>query len=281
MVFSEQMVAYDKDIYSPSARKPKFLAQRIIDDGLPVSWHEPMKADIEDIKAVHDPQMVEDILACRRNNGFSTKSNSIASTLLYTNGAMITACLLAKVDCPSSALVSGFHHAEYDEPMSFCTFNGLMVAAVYLLKKGLAHRVAIIDGDYHYGNGTDHIIKKLGLGEVIWHYSYGKTFHEPNQAGAYIKKTYELEEMISEFKPDLIIYQAGADVHKDDPLGGVLDDEEIYLRDSILFKIAHQLKVPITWNLAGGYRVKENDDMSPVLDIHINTLKAAVYEYFK
>jgi acetoin utilization deacetylase AcuC-like enzyme len=57
---------------------------------------------------------------------------------------------------------SGFHHAEYRNAGGYCTFNGLMVTALALKDAGLVNRVAILDCDAHYGNGTDSIIKQIG-----------------------------------------------------------------------------------------------------------------------
>jgi len=278
-VYSMNMVALDDNLDSPSARKPRELANLLKRLKLPIQWIAAQPVGIEAIKTVHDPQMVDDILACRAVNGFGTISKRVAKTLPYTSGAMLQACLLATAEVPAVALVSGFHHAEYGLAQMYCTFNGLMVAAAQLLKGGSIKRIAIIDGDYHYGNGTDHILDRLALRDSVWHYSFGKTFHRPAQAAAYLRKTRELETSLRQFAPNLIMYQAGADVHCDDPLGGVLDDKEIQLRDSIIFTTARDMQVPLAWNLAGGYRVSDDGDMSPVLKTHVNTYQAAMDVY--
>ena len=51
-------------------------------------------------------------------------------------------------------LASGFHHSHADHGEGFCTFNGLVVAAEALRAEGALARVAVLDLDLHYGNGT-------------------------------------------------------------------------------------------------------------------------------
>lgn len=69
---------------------------------------------------------------------------------------------------------------------------------------------------------------------------------------------------------DVILYQAGADPHVDDPLGGWLTAAQLSRRDSIFFEAAAHLKLSLEWNLAGGYQ----NPLDKVLDIHDNTLSA-------
>jgi acetoin utilization deacetylase AcuC-like enzyme len=73
----------------------------------------------------------------------------------------------------------------------------------------------------------------------------------------------------------VILYQAGADPHVDDPLGGWLTTEQLAQRDRIVFETARAMQVPIAWNLAGGYQ----RPLRNVLDIHDNTLRACWQVY--
>ena len=74
---------------------------------------------------------------------------------------------------------------------------------------------------------------------------------------------------------DLLLYQAGADPHVDDPLGGFLDDEQLARRDAIVFGEARRMGLPVAWNLAGGYQ----EPLAKVLDIHDRTMAACVAAY--
>jgi acetoin utilization deacetylase AcuC-like enzyme len=77
---------------------------------------------------------------------------------------------------------------------------------------------------------------------------------------------------INAFDPTVVLYQAGADMHRDDPLGGILDDAQMRQRDRTVFRKVH---APIAWNLAGGYRGGPSIYEDPVLQTHLATLKEA------
>jgi len=119
----------------------------------------------------------------------------------------------------------------------------------------------------HYGDGTDHCIEQLKL-SWITHFTAGATYRKPHQAAEFLERIPALVKDMSEC--DLILYQAGADPSIDDPLGGWLDDDELHLRDSLVFRAAAKHKVPIVFCLAGGYQ----RDLRKVLDIHDRTLEA-------
>ena len=74
---------------------------------------------------------------------------------------------------------------------------------------------------------------------------------------------------------DVILYQAGADPHIDDPLGGWLTTEQLYERDLLVFQAAAELGIPVAWNLAGGYQTP----LSKVLRIHDGTMRACAETY--
>jgi acetoin utilization deacetylase AcuC-like enzyme len=77
---------------------------------------------------------------------------------------------------------SGFHHAGWDSGHAFCTFNGLLVAALKLRLQRRVQRVAILDLDAHFGDGTRDIIRRLGLGWVR-HYTFGEDPPTRRRAG--------------------------------------------------------------------------------------------------
>ncbi len=56
----------------------------------------------------------------------------------------------------------------------------------------------------------------------------------------------KINESLAEFKPDLIIYNAGTDILVGDPLGNLdISAHGIKSRDEILFKIAKERQIPI------------------------------------
>lgn len=268
VVFSERQVAPAQG-YSPSAAKPVpvVAAWRRIDPALRIVPPEP--ASVGQLLLAHSAEYVTDVLAGRRANGFGTRDPEVARSLPYTTGAMLTAARIALRERSFvAAPVSGFHHAGWDHGGGFCTFNGLVVTARVLLREGAARRIGILDYDYHYGDGTAGILAETGADGVV-HYSAGGEYGQPRQAAAFLRAISTHLEAMSDC--DLVLYQAGADPHVDDPLGGFLTTDELAQRDAAVFDGLVRRGIPCAWNLAGGYQ----QPLSKVVAIHENTFRAA------
>jgi acetoin utilization deacetylase AcuC-like enzyme len=173
---------------------------------------------------------------------------------------------------------SGFHHAGWNHAEGFCTFNGLMVAALQMLAEGRAIKVGILDCDFHEGNGTQDILDRMTdagallCNDTIVHRSIGSE-HLQTARGFRGWLNRALDDMAG---CDLVLYQAGADMHKDDPLGGLLDTVGMAERDATVFKHQAQYGYGLVWNLAGGYARDEAGDIGPVLYLHLLTLEACL-----
>jgi acetoin utilization deacetylase AcuC-like enzyme len=267
--YSERMLA-ETASFSPSAGKPRHVLAAWQREQLPMSLHVAQPVEPIDLHLAHDPAYVSGILTGTVANGFGNKSPAVARSLPYTSGAMLGAARLALDTGCACAPVSGFHHANYDSSGGFCTFNGLIVAARKLITEGLVNRVLIVDCDMHYGDGTDQIVKKLGLRESITNVTFGRWFHEPQQAAAYLDRLRDVTATFKDF--ELVLYQAGADVHVDDPLGGVLSTDDMIERDRRVFDTARSTGTPIAWNLAGGYQ----EPLERVIALHVNTMRECV-----
>lgn len=276
VLYSEDLVADARVPRVPSDSKPRPIAKALLESGWPIELVGPEPVSVADLCRVHDEDYVLDVLAHRRINGFGTFSKSVARSLPYTCGALYDAALVALREGVSASLTSGFHHAGIRAARGYCTFNGLMVAASRLLAEQRVQRIAIVDGDYHFGDGTERILEALRLRERILHVSLGATLRRPDQAGAYLDAIVGLEREFNEFRPELVIYQAGVDVHVDDRLGGMLTAEQMRQRDSTLFGICRRLGIPITWNLAGGYQVELDGSMPRLIALHLDTFEQAL-----
>lgn len=273
------MVADSGHEVSPSASKPGLVAAALKVEGYPVEFVAPEPVTIEDLMRVHDPRFVKAVLEGREDNGFGNRSSEVAASLPFTSGSLLTAAKLALG--PSrpqvvASLSSGFHHARYDKAADFCTFNGLMVVAAHLLSSGRVKRLAILDADYHYGDGTDEILDRTGLRANVLHVTFGQVFKRPDQAEDFFRRLVDLEAELKRFEPALVLYQAGADAHVDDPLGGFLTTEQMGARDEKIFSLGKQLKIPIVFNLAGGYQRDPDGGISKVVRLHLNTFSAAL-----
>ncbi len=259
--------------FSPSAQKPEHVLTAWQAAGLPLAVNGVTAATENDLCLAHDAAFVRGVLDQTVENGFGDTSPDVAASLPYTTGAMIDAARSALQGGIACAPVSGFHHAGYDYAAGYCTFNGLVVTARKLLDVGLLKRVLILDCDMHYGDGTDAIIKRLHLKDSIHNATFGRWFHKPSQANAYLER---LRETVARFESfDLVLYQAGADVHVYDPLGGVLSTAQMIERDRIVFTAAHATGTPLAWNLAGGYQ----EPLSKVVELHVNTMRECVRAY--
>ena len=262
--YTDRMVA-EAESFSPSAGKPREAVASWRQRFPNVLYRTPQPASVEQFCLAHCPHYVRNVLAFRAPNGFGNRLPEVAASLPYTSGAMIDAAREALSAGVAVAPVSGFHHACHGEGGGYCTFNGLVVAAQVLRQEGLAERVGILDFDEHYGNGTADILRQLRLDWIV-HYSAAADWDRPDQAAAFLTS---IPSILQRFAAcDVLLYQAGADPHIDDPLGGWLTTEQLRQRDRIVFRECLALGLPVAWNLAGGYQTP----LRRVLDIHDNTM---------
>ncbi|MCV2352284.1 hypothetical protein [Paucibacter sp. Y2R2-4] len=264
--------------FSPSSNKPALAVADWIKCGLSVDVVSFDPATEEQVKRAHSPAYVDGIMRCELPNGFGNRSREVADSLPYTVGSMVAAATHALehggIACSPS---SGFHHARYAEAGDYCTFNGLMVAALEVMAQKPGARIAIVDFDMHYGDGTDDIRKRLGLQKSICHIRAGLEVDEG--MGRYFMSS--MTDMLLSTRdyfgraPDLVLYQAGADQHIKDPLGGLLTTAEMKRRDEYVLQSYARWGVPVAFNLAGGYQTDEAGTIEPVLKLHRQTMEEA------
>ena len=267
VIYSDLMVAPAQGS-SPSAAKPRPVVEAWIELDSDIRIVAPVPVTLDDFSRAHERRFVEQVFAQRIANGFGTRSAEVNRSLPYTTGAMLTAARLALAQKTAvAAPVSGFHHACWAEAAAYCTFNGLVVTAMALRADHPGLRVGILDYDYHYGDGTTDIVDRLGL-HWIAHYSAGQTFLAEHQAGAFLNAIPDHVARMTDC--DVVLYQAGADPHIEDPLGGFLTTAELAERDRRVFQGLHDRGIPVAWNLAGGYQ----QPLSKVVVIHKNTYRA-------
>lgn len=256
---------------SPSAGKPAQVMARWEGSGVPIVRMPVTPATPEQLALAHDPEFVAGILECRYDNGFGNRSPEVAATLPWTTGSLVSAARhVARHGGVAVSPTSGFHHARYRSAGGFCTFNGLMVAVRVLQLEGLVRKIGILDIDMHYGDGTEEILWRLKIQDVH-HWTFGAHHNDRSTADAFIRG---LPGVLDGFRDrELVIYQAGADPFIDDPLGGVLTGEQLRLRDRLVFRWFARAKIPLVWNLAGGYTRDAAGTIEPVLRLHDATLE--------
>jgi acetoin utilization deacetylase AcuC-like enzyme len=169
---------------SPSAGKPREVVESWKQLGIALEFPRFDPASREQLCLAHAPAYVDGILSGQISNGFGNRSMAVANALPWTSGAMLAAARAAIANGRVAvAPVSGFHHARHGSASGFCTFNGLIVASRALQDRGRGARVGILDFDQHYGDGTDQILRHLGLQDIA-HYTAGAEYGSPQQADA-------------------------------------------------------------------------------------------------
>jgi acetoin utilization deacetylase AcuC-like enzyme len=227
---------------------------------------------IKALERVHNPEYVKAVLSGHTFNGYGTADknqnlHSLQSCLIMVEAAM------AAIESPSTpvfAPVSGFHHASYNSGLGYCTFNGLVLAAMAVRAHNNAANVLVIDGDGHWGDGTASVIAHHGLEDWldVCELDCGTVGYSVPVARG------KLNRALGSKVWDLVIYQAGADAHKDDPYGaGYLTDDDWHDRDEIIFNHCYKNKVPVLFNLAGGYNGPKT------IKLHTSTVIAARRAY--
>lgn len=314
-VFYKSDMVKENGGFSPSSFKPLKVVEDwklIYPENMIIEEFVSLKK--EDFFKIHKKSYVNGIFEGTISNGYGLASKDFANVFCATSGSLLEASKIALKEKIAISPSSGFHHARWNKSEGFCTFNGLVLTSVILKEQKLINKVGILDFDMHYGNGTDELIKKYKLDYLI-HYTAGKyydlhypflNFFKPLIKNFYNKKFENKKETIkpllrqkllankgkgdlfisqiniilSKFKDcDLIIYQAGADQHINDPYGGLLTYEQMKERDRKVFQFAKENNIPIVWNLAGGYQKDSEGSIEPVLKCHRNTMEECLKVY--
>lgn len=208
-------------------------------------------------------------------------------------GATIAACDSAMKEGIAVNLAGGTHHAYRDKGSGFCVFNDAAVAARVMQRQSAASlSVAIIDLDVHQGNGTAAIFKNdSSVFTLSLHGDKNFPFRkEPSDLDVpladgvtddvYLQALNQaLEHLEQIFRPQLIIYLAGADPHEGDRLGRLkLTNAGMLARDRAVFDYAKRFDTPVAISMAGGYGTK----IETTVAVHRQTvLEALQYQRLK
>jgi acetoin utilization deacetylase AcuC-like enzyme len=224
------------------------------------------------VEAVHTPGYVAEVLTQtvppdkERRIGFPVTGHVARRSLLSSGGTWLAAKLALEYGYAANS-AGGSHHAQADTGAGYCVFNDLAIAANRLIAEGDAARVLIVDLDVHQGDGT--AVLTAGRDDIFTLSLHAERNFPVRKAASsrdvplpdglddesYINVLGTvLPEVIDTFAPDLILYQAGIDVHADDKLGRLaLSDTGIAARDSLVRDHARKHGIPIASTMGGGY----------------------------
>jgi len=250
-------------------------------------FYKPEPCSIDTLKEVHSEEYVlkiknktlEETLV--KKIGFPLVDSVVRRSLVATGGTVLAAKLAINYGIACNT-AGGSHHATYDEGAGFCVFNDVAVAAKYLLNRGLANKILILDLDVHQGNGNAEIFKNEN--NVFTFSMHSKVNYPPikSKSDLDVELEQDMEDVqyldilkknlifLNDFNFDFVFYIAGVDIHLGDRLGKLkISDIEINKRDDIVIRNFFERRIPICGVLGGSY----NKDFEKLVELHASLHK--------
>lgn len=251
----------------------------------------PMKAEIpadirDRLALIHRPAMIERVLTSIPEHTYlHLDADTVASPGSSTAAlrAVATACeaidhvLSGKASNAFCALRPPGHHATPTQPMGFCLFNNIAIAAEFARRQYGLQRIAIVDFDVHHGNGTQAAfyrqpqvfyasshqmpcypgsgtVEETGVGNIV------NQPLAPGSGGEAFRRAYQQKILpaLGEYQPQLLLLSAGFDAHRDDPLAALnlLEEDYAWLTWRLLEIAERCCQGRIVSLLEGGYNLK-------------------------
>ena len=285
----ELAVVYHKDYLAKIDEDHKFpikkfseLANFLIKEKVVSKFYEPTPCSIETLKAAHSESYIRNIQNKSLSEkdikkiGFPLNDSVVKRSFLATGGTVLASKLAINfgISCNTAG---GSHHANYDGGAGYCVFNDVAVATKYLLNRGLANKILIVDLDVHQGNGNSDIFKD---NENVFTFSMHSKSNYPAKKSIsdldvelednledknYIKTLKFYLNKLNEENFDYVFYIAGVDVHFNDRLGKLkISDDGIRERDELVTENFFSKGVPLCGVLGGGY----NKDFNKLVELH-------------
>jgi len=272
--------------------KYRLIKEKVLRDGIakPEDIIEPPAAADDEVALVHHRDYIRKLQTGKLSYLEILRleipySPELIRAVWLSAGGSILAGRLALQDRTCVNIGGGFHHAYPDHGEGFCVLNDVAIAIRSLQKDKTIERAMVVDVDVHQGNGTaaifagDSSVFTLSLHQAS-NYPYPKppSSLDINLADGIGDEEYltelerGLDESLAEFRPQLIVYVAGADPYREDQLGGLkLTLEGLEKRDRLVFEKASTRNIPVAVTLAGGYARHVEDTVT----IHTNTIRVA------
>ena len=258
------------------------LANYLIKKKIVKKFHKPYACSEETLKRVHSESYIKHIKEktldqnAVKKIGFPLIDSVVRRSLVATGGTVLAAKLAIKngVACNTAG---GSHHANFDGGAGYCIFNDVAVAAQYLLDRGLAGRILIIDLDVHQGNGSADIF--MNNNNVFTFSMHSKSNYPAKKSVSdcdvelendtedkeYLRILGFYLNQLNEENFDFVFYIAGVDIHFNDRLGKLkISDEGIKKRDEIVTENFFSKGIPLCGVLGGGY----NKDFNKLVELH-------------
>jgi acetoin utilization deacetylase AcuC-like enzyme len=259
------------------------------DSGVRMTVHEPDSMPPEWIIAVHDPDYVDQVLSAavprekERRIGYAVTAEIARRSRLTVGGTWLAARLALRHGFAANA-AGGSHHALADTGAGYCVFNDLVIAANRLIAEQDVDRILILDLDVHQGDGTAALsAQRDDIVTISLHAERNFPVRKARSTidvplpddlddGGYLAALAQtLPGALDRHRPDLILYQAGVDPHRDDRLGRLgLSSAGLLARDQMVMSEARRRAIPLASTLGGGY----GNDMHVIGRRHAATILA-------
>ncbi len=258
------------------------LANYLLKKGIVKKFYKPVACSEKTLKRVHSEKYIKDIKNKTLDDngikkiGFPLIDSVVQRSFVATGGTVLASKLAIKfgVACNTAG---GSHHANFAGGAGYCVFNDVAVAAQYLLDRGLAGKILIVDLDVHQGNGSADIFK--GNNNVFTFSMHSKSNYPAKKSISdldvelednmedkkYIKLLKFYLNRLNQENFDYVFYIAGVDIHFNDRLGKLkISDEGVKERDEIVTENFFSKGVPLCGVLGGGY----NKDFDKLIELH-------------
>ena len=258
------------------------LANYLIKKKIVKKFHNPYPCSEETLKRAHSEKYIKDIKdkTLDQNSikkiGFPLVDSVVQRSLIATGGTVLASKLAINYGLACNT-AGGSHHANFEGGAGYCVFNDVAVAAQYLLDRGLAGKILIVDLDVHQGNGNADIFKDNR--NVFTFSMHSKTNYPAKKSisdldielddnmedAQYIKILKFYLDQLNQENFDYVFYIAGVDIHFNDRLGRLnISDEGIRKRDEIVTENFFSKGIPLCGVLGGGY----NKDFEKLVELH-------------
>src|SRR5215467_12779101 len=255
------------------SQKFRWIRDALIRDGLARAedFVRPEPATDDDMLLAHDEGWIR-----RLRTGTLTYQEILRLEIPYSGrmveafwlgaGGTILAARLALAEGIGFNLNGGFHHGFADHGEGFCAINDIAVAIRRLQRDGAIRRAMVVDCDVHHGNGTAAIFAGDPSVFTLSIHQYNNYPSEKPLSSLDIHLADGIGDAeylhrlgngyraaLTMFKPELVIYVAGADPYLEDQLGGLsLTFDGLKERDRLVIWTALTHRIPVAIVLAGG-----------------------------
>lgn len=201
-----------------------------------------------------------------RRIGLPWSEALVRRTTTAVSGTVLTARLALEYGIACNT-AGGTHHAFPTYGSGFCIFNDLAIATRHLQQHDLARKILIVDLDVHQGDANA-VIFQDDAEVFVFSMHCQANFPGTKQVSdldvplpvgmedePYLQALAErLPDLLVEFQPDLVLYDAGVDPHESDRLGKLaLTNTGLFRRDMQVLTACAKRGFPVAAVIGGGY----------------------------